>query len=273
MIPPVVDFQWLKNHSEQVILADSRWYLDGRSGLAEYERGHIPGAVFVDLESWLAAHGSAEFGRHPLPDPNVFARGMSMLGIGDGATVVAYDDAGGVIAARLVWLLRTLGENAALLDGGLQSFHGDLQTGHESRPRANFSPRAWPLTDLADINDASNRGNIVLDARNRDRYTGEFEPVDSRAGHIPGAINMPCRENLNADGTFLSAPILRERFETAGISNASEVISYCGSGITACHNLLSMEFVGLGRGRLFPGSWSQYSQANDREISTGSQPT
>lgn len=272
MISPVVDFDWVKAHWEQVVLADSRWYLDGRSGRAKYEQGHIPGAVFVDLEAWLTGEGSAESGRHPLPDPAVFARGMSELGIGQGETVVAYDDAGGVIAARLVWMLRALGENAALLDGGLQSFRGPLHKGPESRPTAKFSTRPWPLDRLADIVDASDLGNIVLDARNRDRFNGEFEPVDSRAGHIPGAINIPCRENLNADGTFLPAPLLQERFQSAGVIDAAEVISYCGSGITACHNLLAMEFVGLGRGRLFPGSWSQYSQAKDRQISTGSQP-
>ena len=273
MIAPVVDFAWLKEHRSTVTLVDSRWYLDGRSGLKAYEQGHIPGAVFIDLDKWLSGHGGATVGRHPLPEPSVFSEGMSESGIGDGATVVAYDDAGGVIAARLVWMLRALGESAALLDGGLQSYTGPLQTGFESRPRANFSSRPWPQSRLADIDEASDPKNIVLDARNRDRYRGENDPIDPRAGHIPGAISVPCRENLNADGTFLPAQLLRQRFEEAGVREGEDVISYCGSGVTACHNLLAMEFVGLGQGRLFPGSWSQYSHATDRPVSTGSEPS
>lgn len=269
MITPVVDFAWLNEHRSEVILVDSRWYLDGRSGHAAYEQGHIPGAVFVDLETWLSGKGGVEVGRHPLPLPSHFARGMSELGIGDGATVVAYDDAGGVIAARLVWMLRALGENAALLNGGLQSYKGALEEGAQSLDAANFSTRPWPSNRLADIDEASDSRNVVIDARNRDRYRGEADPVDPRPGHIPGAVNVPCRENLNIDGTFLPLQILRKRFEEAGVKEGEDVISYCGSGVTACHNLLTMEFVGLGHGRLFPGSWSQYSHAMDRAVSTG----
>lgn len=272
VIAPIVDFSWLNEHQSEVILVDTRWYLDGRSGRDAYEQGHIPGAVFIDLEEWLSGKNGADVGRHPLPEPSLFAEGMSQSGIGDGAIVVAYDDAGGVIAARLVWMLRALGENAALLDGGLQSYKGDSKTGLESRPRADFAIRPWPQGLLADIDDASNPKNIVLDARNRDRYRGENDLIDPRAGHIPGAINIPCRENLNADGTFLPTDILRRRFEEAGVSEGKDVVSYCGSGVTACHNLLAMEWVGLGRGRLFPGSWSQYSHAAERPVSTGSEP-
>lgn len=272
MIAPIVDSSWLNEHRSEVVLVDSRWYLDGRSGHDAYEQGHIPGAVFIDLDRWLSGHGGADVGRHPLPEPSLFAQGMSESGIGDGATVVAYDDAGGVIAARLVWMLRALGENAALLDGGLQSYKGPLQSGSQSRLRAMFSLRPWPPSRLADIDEASDPKNVVLDARNRDRYRGENDPIDPRAGHIPGAINIPCRENLNTDGTFLPAKVLRHRFEAAGVREGEDVISYCGSGVTACHNLLTMEFVGLGQGRLFPGSWSQYSHAADRPVSTGGEP-
>ncbi len=272
MIAPVVDISWLIAHRQDAILADCRWYLDGRSGRQAFEEGHIPGAVFVDLETCLAGKGGPEVGRHPLPTPMHFAQGMSDLGIGDGVTVVAYDDAGGVIAARLVWMLRILGENAALLDGGLQSYKGALQSGWDSLPPANFSMRPWPIDHLATIDEASDTQNLVIDARNRERYTGETDPVDPRPGHIPGAVNVPCRENLNDDGTFLPLQILRKRFEDAGVISGQGVISYCGSGVTACHNLLAMEYVGLGQGRLFPGSWSQYSHAPDRPVSTGSQP-
>jgi thiosulfate/3-mercaptopyruvate sulfurtransferase len=272
VIGPVVDLRWLQEHAREVILVDARWYLAGRSARDVYKQGHISGAIFVDLDECLARPGGPDVGRHPLPDPSAFASAMSTLGIGEGATVIAYDDAGGVIAARIVWMLRALGENAALLDGGLQCYEGPLATGSESLPRARFSPRPWPQNRLANIDEASSPANVVLDARNRDRYRGESETIDPRAGHIPGAINIPCRENLNLDGRFLPVDQIRKRFENAGVREDTPVISYCGSGVTACHNLLAMEFVGLGQGRLFPGSWSQYSHSVDRSVSTGSHP-
>lgn len=269
MISPIVDFAWLKENEAHVILADVRWYLDGRSGREAFEQGHVPGAVFIELEKWLSDAGGVEVGRHPLPEPSRFAEGMSAVGIGDGSTVIAYDDAGGVIAARLVWMLRSLGENAALLDGGIQSYPGPLENGATISVSAKFSPRPWPTDRLANIDEAQDANFVVIDARNRERYRGEIDPVDPRSGHIPGAINIPCRENLNKNGTFLPAEVLRKRFESAGIEDGGDVISYCGSGVTACHNLLAMEYVGLGLGRLFPGSWSQYSNTVDLPVSTG----
>jgi len=269
VIAPVVDLSWWQQHQTDVVLADVRWYLDGRSGHDAYEQGHMPGAVFVDLDRQLAGEASPVAGRHPLPDPSAFASGMSELGITNNDTVVAYDDTGGVIAARLVWMLRAIGQDAALLDGGLPAYGGPLQTGVVSRPRVTFQPRPWPPNRLADIDDASDRRNIVLDARDRARYLGEEEPVDPRAGHIPGARNVPCRENLEAGGTFLPVDEIRHRFLDAGVTDGNQVISYCGSGVTACHNLLALELAGLGQGRLYPGSWSQYSHALDRNVSTG----
>lgn len=272
MIPPVVDLSWLGAHQHEVVLADVRWYLDGRCGREAYDAGHLPGAVFVDLDRWLAGPGSPQVGRHPLPAPEVFAEGMSVLGIGDRDTVVAYDDAGGVIAARLVWMLRAVGHDAALLDGGLRAWDGELTRDSPVRSRTSFSARAWPAQQLATIDDATSAANVVLDARNADRYRGEHDPIDPRPGHIPGARNVPCRENLDTDGTFLPAAELRRRFTTAGVSNAADVVSYCGSGVTACHNLLALEHAGLGTGRLFPGSWSQYSREHQRPTATGDQP-
>src|SRR5215218_10671673 len=155
MIAPVVDAAWTAAHLDEVVLADVRWYLDGRPGRAEYDRGHLPGAVFVELEDWLAAPASAEAGRHPLPEPEVFARGMGELGIGDGDTVVAYDDQGGVIAARLVWMLRATGHAAALLDGGLAAWDGALKTDAVRLPPATFTARPWPADRLADAGDAA----------------------------------------------------------------------------------------------------------------------
>ena len=276
MIAPVVDLEWWDRHKADadVVLADVRWYLDGRSGRAAYEDGHLPGAVFVDLELWLSGAGGPSVGRHPLPDPETFARGMAQSGIGDDTIVVAYDDAGGVIAARLVWMLRATGHEAALLDGGVTAYGGPLEKGSGSAdlPHAAFTARAWPSDRLAGAADAADRGNIVIDARDRSRYRGEQDPIDPRPGHIPGASNLPCRENLAADGTFLAADELRRRFEEAGVHEGNTVISYCGSGVTACHNLLALELAGFAPGRLYPGSWSQYSQRADVDIATGSSP-
>lgn len=274
MIAPVVDLAWWRAHAAEVVVADVRWYLDGRSGRQAYDGGHLPGAVFVDLDRWLASAGSPAEGRHPLPDPAVFAEGMAVLGIGDGDTVLAYDDAGGVIAARLVWLLRATGHDAALLDGGLAAYTDSssgpspLEQAAASRPRAVFTSRAWPAEHLADIDAATDPANTVLDARDTDRYRGEYEPVDPRAGHIPGAQSLPCRENLNADGTFLPVGQLRERLRAVGVTGGDTVVSYCGSGVTACHNLLAVELAGFGQGRLYPGSWSQYSHAGERPVAT-----
>lgn len=272
MIPPVINLSWLQQHQSDVVLADVRWYLDGRSGRDMYEQGHIPGAIFVDLDGVLSGQGSPAAGRHPLPDPETFAAEMSQLGISNDAIVVAYDDAGGVMAARLVWMLRAIGQDAALLDGGLKAYPEPLQIGAVSRAPATFQVRSWPPNRLADIDDASNGTNVVIDARNRDRYEGAPDPLDPRSGHIPGARNVPCRENLDANGAFLPADQIRQRFLDAGVTDGEQVVSYCGSGVTACHNLLALEHVGLGKGRLYPGSWSQYSSAPDREVATGPQP-
>lgn len=298
---PVVDPGWVRSNRDRVVLADVRYYLDGRAGRDAYLAGHLPGAVFVDVDHDLAAHGRppAE-GRHPLPDPEHFAARMAAAGINDHDTVIAYDDAGGVMAARLVWMLRATGHEAALLDGGIDAYDGDRESGPPHRPRGTFTARPWPSDRLADI-DAAARSHpapdapagdapaqstpaqstpahaapahdsvVVIDARPGERFRGDSEPLDPRAGHIPGARNLPCRENLTADGRLLPVPELRTRFAAVGVVPGVPVISYCGSGVTACHNLLAMEHAGLGVGRLYPGSWSAYSQTG-RPAGTGDQ--
>jgi thiosulfate/3-mercaptopyruvate sulfurtransferase len=274
-VPPVVDRPWLAGRD--VVLADVRWYLDGRSGRAAYDAGHLPGAVFVDVDRDLAAPhgpGPSTAGRHPLPDPAAFATAMGALGIGDDDVVVAYDDGGGVIAARLVWMLRATGRPAALLDGGLRP-DDELSTEPTRRPPAAFSPRPWPAGRIAGLEDAVDRRNLVLDARNRDRYRGEIEPVDPRPGHIPGSQNLPARENLSADGFVLPVAELRARFAAVGLAGpdaGARMVSSCGSGVTACHTLLLLEHAGLGEGRLYPGSWSAYSSDPDLPAATGDEP-
>lgn len=271
MIEPVVGADQWRSVRGRVVLADVRWYLDGRSGWAAYERGHLPGAVFVDTNRWLSAPGSPEGGRHPLPTPEVFAEGMAQAGIGDGDTVVAYDDLGGLVAARLVWMLRAVGHEAALLDGGLAvhdpDLDGPLAVGQVPPQRAEFTARPWPADALVDLDDVLAGGLVLLDARDGARYRGETEPVDPRAGHVPGALSVPCRESLGPDGRLLPVGELRARFAAAGVTDATGTVSYCGSGINACANLLAMEHAGLGRGRLWPGSWSQYS--NRPELPAG----
>jgi thiosulfate/3-mercaptopyruvate sulfurtransferase len=272
VIPPFVNVGWLREHRAEVVLVDIRWYLDGRPGRPAYEAGHIPGAVFVDMEQVLAApHDDDRQGRHPLPSPERFADGLAQLGIGDGDTVIAYDDGGGVIAARLVWLLRAIGHEAALLDGGLAAWPADELHPDSPRPRppAHFTPVLWPAERFATIDEVAATDDVLIDARDSVRFAGGPDPVDPRSGHIPGARNVPTREHLDAAGLIGDADSLRERFAQAGIESGTAVISYCGSGVTACHNLLALERAGLGPTRLFPGSWSQWSRDPERPIAIG----
>ena len=271
MIAPFVDASWLRTHHGDVVLADVRFYLDGRSPRAAYDAGHLPGAVFLDLERWLSAPASPQSGRHPLPDPHVFAQGMGRMGIGDDTTVIAYDDAGGVIAARLVWMLRAVGRAAALLDGGIAAWDGPLATDEPSVTPTTFTPRPWPPACLAAPDEAADPANVVIDARQRERFLGGHDPIDPRSGHIPGARSLPTREHLTEDFRLRPLPEIRERFAAAGIDGAAPVVSYCGSGVTACHNLLVLEHTGLGTGRLYPGSWSQWSADRSRPIATGAE--
>lgn len=260
---PIVSPEWLDSHLDEVVLADVRWYLDGRSGRDAYRAGHLPGAVWIDLDQVLAAPPSPALGRHPMPSPEVFARGLGHAGIGDGAQVVAYDDSGGMAAGRLVWMLRILGEQVALLDGGLGAWTGPLDDGEVRRPPAQFTPRPWPAGLLASADEAAAapaRGALLLDARAPERYRGEIEPIDARPGHVPGALNAPFAGNLDpSTGRFLPAAQLRQRYEAFGVTPGREVVVYCGSGVSACHDLLALEAAGFEptRARLYAGSWSQ----------------
>jgi thiosulfate/3-mercaptopyruvate sulfurtransferase len=267
-LPPFVDAAWLAAHRDEVVLADVRWYLDGRSGRAAFEAGHLPGAVFVDLERGLAAPADPARGRHPLPEPEVFAAEMSRAGIGDESTVVAYDDAGGVVAARLVWMLRATGHDAALLDGVLGTTGEALESGADAPVPARLTPRPWPAERLAGINDLHRDGRVLVDARDRDRFTGASEPVDPRPGRIPGARNLPAREMLGPSGRLLPHDRLRAQLRDAGIDDAEDVVASCGSGVTACHTLLVLEALGRPSARLFPGSYSQWSRS-ERPVETG----
>ncbi len=268
---PFVSVDWLREHRDEVVLADLRFYLDGRPGRPAYEAGHIPGAVYVELEEALSEpHQDDLRGRHPLASPQRFAAQLGALGIGDADVVVAYDDCGGVIAARLVWLLRITGGQAALLDGGLGAWPErelERQT-PPARPPAQFTARPWPRERFAAIDELGQTTDVMIDARDSSRFHGGPDPVDPRSGHIPGARNVPTREHIEADGLIGQPERLRERFAAAGILAGTPVISYCGSGVSACHNLLALERAGLGPGRLYVGSWSEWSRDPRRPIAT-----
>lgn len=270
---PVVTAEWLATNRDRVEVADVRWYLDGRSGFEAYLGGHVPGAAFVDLDACLAGPPSREAGRHPLPSPERFAAGLSAAGIGDESAVVAYDDSAGMAAARLIWMLRAIGKPAALLDGGLAAWPAELEHGPASFSPARFTPVPWPAARLADVAEVESAA-VLVDARSPDRFAGLHEPVDSRAGHIPRARNLYFGDNLTGNDRFLPVDRLRERFASAGVEGRGEgVVVYCGSGVSACHDLLAMEAAGIDRARLYPGSWSQWSARDDLPVECGAAPS
>ena len=268
MLPPFVTALWWQEHRDEVVLVDVRGGVDGQR---RYEAGHLAGAVLVELDRWLASPASPEHGRHPLPSTAVFAEGLARAGVGDGTEVVAYDDVDGVFAARLVWMLRVTGRSAALLDGGLRAGGPGLECTPTTRPRAQATVVPWPAAALAEASDvaAAGRaasGGVVLDARPRARYLGAPDALDPRPGHVPGARSLPCRDNLDGSGRLLPADVLRQRLLDAGVAWDTPVVSMCGSGVTACHTLLVLEHVGLGHGRLYPGSWSQWASDPARPV-------
>jgi thiosulfate/3-mercaptopyruvate sulfurtransferase len=284
---------WLGQHYDDVVVADVRWYLDGRSGYDAYSQRHLPRAVFVDLDRCLSGPPGRKEGRHPLPDPADFAAAMATLGLSDQSRVIAYDDDGGRIAGRLVWLLRVSGHAAALLDGGIDAWPGPFETGpfetgpvgpgpyesapFESGPSDNvvapggagaFHLDDWPAARFASAAEVE-VATIVIDARAPERFRGEVEPVDARAGHIPGARNAPTAGNLDEQGRFKSPGALRAVYERLGVGPANSPVVYCGSGVTACHDLIALELAGFEAGRLYAGSWSQWSADPARAVETG----
>ncbi|GAV37609.1 sulfurtransferase [Streptomyces acidiscabies] len=272
-VPPVVDADWVRAHPGPLVLADVRWFLDGRSGYDAYLAGHLPGAVWVDVDTVLSAPPDPAGGRHPVPEPGEFAWALGLLGIGDGTTVVAYDADGGAYAARLVWLLRSTGRDAALLDGGLGGWSGAIETGAVVLPAARLTAVEWPARALRGADEVGAGNAVVLDARAAGRYSGEHVlPTDIRSGHIPGARSAPWSENLTPDGTFLPADQLRARYRALGVEDGADTVVYCGSGVTACHDLLALEHAGITGAALYPGSWSAWSADPSRRVATGEEP-
>jgi thiosulfate/3-mercaptopyruvate sulfurtransferase len=248
-----------------VRVADVRWYLATPDrGRADFAAGHLPGAVFVDLDAVLATHPGP--GRHPLPPRDVFAAAMGGLGFGDDDLVVAYDDATGSVAARLWWMLRDIGhDRVAVLDGGIQAWVGaglPLETTPPEVVPATMTVRPTLTRTIDRETLAARLGEVVvIDARAPERYRGETEPIDPVAGHIPSARNVPHAENVASDLRFLPARMLSARYQDAGATPGADVVVYCGSGVTACHDVLAMTVAGLPEPMLYPGSWSDWSTA------------
>lgn len=258
-----------------LVVVDCRFDLAApAAGRAAYREGHLAGAYYAHLDDDLSGPVGPATGRHPLPAPDVFARCAAAWGIGADSQVVAYDDHGGAYAARLWWLLRWLGHDAvAVLDGGLGAWRRRgyaLETQLPARGRGEFVPRPragrWVDSPQA-VADLDAGDVIMVDAREPSRFRGEHEPIDPVAGHVPGARNLPFAGNLDADGCFLGPAELRARFEAAlGGREPSATLHMCGSGVTACHNLLAMAVAGLPSGRLYAGSWSEWIRDPRRPV-------
>lgn len=260
------------------VLLDVRWQLTLASatpfdGRAEYAQGHLPGAVFVDLDRELAAAPGAG-GRHPLPDTKEFGAAMRRAGVSAGRPVVVYDGGLGWAAARAWWLLRWAGHpDVRVLDGGLAAWTGELETAVPAPAEGDFEPRPG-ATELLDADGAAALAGsgLLLDARAGERYRGETEPIDPAAGHIPGAVSAPTTENTGPDGRFLPASELAARFRALGADGSGEVGVYCGSGVSAAHEVLALEIAGV-PAALYAGSWSQWSADPSRPVAVGPDPS
>lgn len=259
-----------------VRILDVRWRLDHPDGRPDHLAGHVPGAVYVDLDHELAEHAAPTDGRHPLPSTVALQRAARRWGIHDGDTVVVYDDLMSLSAARAWWVLKDAGvEDVRILDGSLRAWTNagyDLERGAVDPIPGDVTLTSDLLPQLT-MDEAAERASrgVLLDVRAEERYRGEVEPVDPRAGHIPGARNLPTTGNVGADGRFLTPGELRERFGGAGASEGTPVGLYCGSGVTAAHAFVAATLAGLAP-QLYAGSWSQWSQHADRPVAVGAHP-
>jgi thiosulfate/3-mercaptopyruvate sulfurtransferase len=250
------------------------------AGRQAYLNAHIPGASYADLNQDLSAPPGPSSGRHPLPAKQQFATRLGALGVDNDTQVVAYDQANSAFAARLWWMLRWLGHaRVAVLDGGFDAWMaqgGPVQSGLFATPARRFEPRAegqGTSTGAQVVAALARRGRLVVDARLPERYAGTVEPLDAVAGHVPGAVNHPFTANLSPDGRFLPQAELRRRWAAVlGDTQPQNVVAMCGSGVTACHNLLALEAAGLPGASLYAGSWSEWIQDPAHPVATGSAP-
>ncbi|MCR2825504.1 sulfurtransferase [Microbacterium sp. zg.Y909] len=266
----------LLEREEPVRVLDVRWRLDRPDGRVEYRAGHIPTAVYVDLDRELAGGGEPTDGRHPLPPTAQLGEAARRWGIDDGDTVVVYDDLSSFAAARAWWLLTDAGiADVRILDGALSGWTAagyPLEEGSVVPVPGSVTLRRGILPRLTMAAAAAfpERG-VLLDVRSEERYRGDAEPIDPRAGHIPGALNAPTTGNVDAEGRFLGHAALRERFAEFGVTDDAPVGVYCGSGVTAAHTAFALTLAGY-EPHLYPGSWSQWSNHPDRPVAVGSKP-
>lgn len=272
-----VDLKRLHTGGRPLTILDVRWKLGDPHGRQHYLDGHIPGAVYVDLETELAAPPDKASGRHPLPHLDALQAAARRWGIRADHNVVAYDDVGSMSAARAWWLLRWAGVSSVrLLDGGLNAWIAagyDVETGPADVPGGDVvlsSGQGMPTVD-AESAAQLGRDGVLLDARAAERYRGEIEPVDPRAGHIPGAVSAPTSQNLDDAGRFLPAEALRDRFQRMGVATGKPIGAYCGSGVTAAHEVAALTIAGFDAA-LYPGSWSQWSADLSRPVAVGPGP-
>lgn len=268
------------------LLLDVRWTLGGPDGHGEFQMGHIPGAIFTNLETELAGPAIPSEGRHPLPSIETLRAAAAGWGLAEDRPVVVYDDNGGMSAARAWWLLRHAGHGAVrVLNGGLGAWRragGAIETGDgpavapsatDTNTDTDTSYLHYGGCAILDADSAAALAHstdaVLLDARAGERYRGEVEPVDPRAGHIPGAVSAPTAGNLDEEGRMLPANVLRERFAALGVTPGVAVGTYCGSGVTAAHEALALAVAGVDTA-LYPGSWSQWSNLAVRPVETGS---
>ena len=263
---PLIDAGELVDRLDQIALFDIRWDLTNPGqGRRDYEAGHIPGAIFVDLDDDLAAP-PGHSGRHPLPDVETFAATLGRLGISPTSEVIVYDDDAGRKAARMWWMLRAIGhEHVRVLDGGFQAWDGEIET-RSNTPRPAWYPVPVLFDGVARRHELA--GRVLIDARASDRYRGDVEPVDPKAGHIPGAVNIPTSHNLTDDGRFRDEEALAEIY--AHLPRHGVVVS-CGSGVTACHDALAMVVAGHPMPDVYVGSFSEWSR-QDLPVATGPNP-
>lgn len=265
-------------NNDDVRVFDCRFALkDPQGGLKNYQAGHIPGAQFADMDTQLSSAMTETSGRHPLPAADSFLAQLRAWGVNNSTQVIAYDDISGAFAARMWWLLRWMGHTrVAVLDGGLQKWTESgqpLSQQDAQYPSGDFSGRAnmqWVL-DIDTVRKELDADAITLiDARAADRYTGKDQKTDPVPGHVPGANNLPFGGNLTKQGTFAPADVIRQRFEPlVAAKSIGQVVNMCGSGVTACHNLLALEIAGYEPTRLFVGSWSQWIRDSSRPVATG----
>lgn len=257
------------------VIFDCRFSLaDCNVGAKAYRQGHISGARYANLNQHLSSPVKSYTGRHPLPNFKVLSQQLGLWGVNNRHQVVVYDDAGGAFAGRLWWLLRTMGhEQVAVLDGGIQHWRKQNQPITTVLPKITSSQfRCYPdqnqwLNAIEVENDLTNNRITLIDARTPERYQGLQEPIDPVAGHIPKALNRPFQLNLNTAGLFLSPALLKSQFQTLTDSrNPKQVVHMCGSGVTACHNLLAMEVAGLSGSKLYAGSWSEWIVNKNRSV-------